>query len=101
MAPVDIPLAVAACLIALAVGAGAVHGLYRLAEFLKRLRVFPNRDFVMVPGLLGFLLALAPILDGLKAHAPRLFGPVAISVLLGMRGGQILPRPPRAGPPRQ
>ena len=99
--PTELVFVAAACALAAVVGAGAVHGLYRLAEHLERRGVFPNRDFVMVPGLFGLLVALAPIVDGLRARAPDLFGPAAVSLLLGMRLGQLLPRPPRLRPPRR
>lgn len=84
---------------ALAAGAATVviHALYRLGEGLERRGVFPTRDFVMVPGLFAFLIVCAPAIDWLRVHAPTAFAPTAAALLLGMRFGQALPRPPHAG----
>ena len=99
MSLLDLAPALGCSALAAGAGTGAIHGLYRLAEALQRRGVFPSRDFVMVPGLFAFLIVCAPAIDWLRVHAPEAFAPTAVALLLGMRFGQVLPRPPPNGPP--
>ena len=77
------------------VGAGMIHGLYRLAEALERRKRVGSRDLVMLPGLIGLACLLALGADWLDTNQPDLLPGIGFATFLGMRIGQVLPRPPR------
>ena len=83
------------CAGAAMLGATVVHVLYRVAEALERRGRLPSRDYVMVPGLGVVVAVLAWAADWLGEHRADLLGGVGFAVLLGMRIGQMMPRPPR------
>ncbi len=83
------------CAAAALFGAGMIHGLYRLAEALERRKRIGSRDLVMLPSLIGVACLLALAADWLDTNRPELLPGLGFATFLGMRIGQMLPRPPR------
>lgn len=85
-------LALALC----ALGAAIImHGLYRIAEALERMKRVPSRDFIMLPALLVLAVALAVTLDWLGHRDAGWLRDGGFAVFLGLAIGQRIPRPPR------
>ncbi len=72
-----------------------VHFTYRAAEAWARRRRGRSRDHIMLPALLGFVVALALVADWLADVDAALLRQGGFALFLGLAIGQRLPRPRR------
>lgn len=81
-----------ACVAAALLCAGYMHGLLLLGEWAVRKRLIAMRDWLVLPGLLVWLLALVGVLWAVNRFDEDLVGAVGSAALIGMTVGKVLPR---------
>ena len=82
-----------ACAAAAFVAAAYMHGLLKLAGIAARWPIIAHRDWVVLTGLVFWILLLAGGLKLLDRVVRILSRPVAGAAILGMTIGKLIPRP--------